>query len=643
MYKIALVNMPMANLAAPSLALTQLRFVAMKTFGDRVSVEIDYLNQDFAQYMTTPAYYELNDFAHHPTGLAEWFFRQEAFPELPDNSEAYFRRHYPQHDPRNRMIKQFALQKREGLGAHFGEMIDKYGLDRVDMVGFTTMFSQNVATLAMARRVKERNPGVVLVMGGANCEAPMGREIVDHVPAVDFVFSGPSLKSFPELVRCLMEGDEAGCHRLNGVFSRKNRVRLDGCSPKEELVTLGGQAAVTVAAFGDELDINEPLELDYGPFMDRYEASFPDQPQPVLFFETSRGCWWGERAHCTFCGLNGSTINYRAMKPELAFRLLDSLFKHESRCAELSSVDNILPKTYLTDVLPFLDTPRSMEIFYEVKADLSEEHFQVLQKARVLKIQPGIEALNTSTLKLMRKGTSAFQNLQFLINCLRYGIRPSWNLLIGFPGEEVRVYEKYLDDLPLLTHLPPPGGVFPIRFDRFSPYYDEAERYGLALHPLDWYDMTYPFGPDVLMNLAYYFSDHNFAAPYAMHAARMVAKLRAQVDRWTTMWNDPETRPQLRLVERSGETTVYDSRSGAPVEYSITGESRILLDALSTAKKLSALTTELHDLDVAAELEILRARKLIFHESERFMSLVVSPRAALSVPVAQIDRVVAVV
>jgi hypothetical protein len=35
----------------------------------------------------------------------------------------------------------------------------------------------------------------------------MGREIVDHSSVVDFVFSGPSLRSFPELVRCLMAGD----------------------------------------------------------------------------------------------------------------------------------------------------------------------------------------------------------------------------------------------------------------------------------------------------------------------------------------------------------------------------------------------------------------------------------------------------
>ena len=33
--------------------------------------------------------------------------------------------------------------------------------------------------------------------------------------------------------------------------------------------------------------------------------------------------------------------------------------------------------------------------------------------AMVLEVQPGIESLSTSTLKLMRKGTTAFQNIRF--------------------------------------------------------------------------------------------------------------------------------------------------------------------------------------------------------------------------------------
>lgn len=57
----------------------------------------------------------------------------------------------------------------------------------------------------------------------------------------------------------------------------------------------------------------------------------------------------------------------------------------------------------------YLDTPPGMSMVYEVKADLDEDDFRDLARARVMRIQAGIEALNTSTLKLMRKGTSVFQ------------------------------------------------------------------------------------------------------------------------------------------------------------------------------------------------------------------------------------------
>ena len=633
MYEIALVNMPFANLSMPSLALTQLQAVVRKTLPGRAQAGVHYLHHDFAHYLGLAAYDELISFAHHPTGLADWLFRPAAFPAEPDNADDYFQRYYPSHAPQNRAVRELVLEKRAGVVAHFEAMIDHYELDRADLVGFTSMFSQNVAVLAMARLIKARNPNVVVVVGGANCEGPMGRALIQNAPMVDFVFSGPSLRSFPALVRSLVEGDQAGCHRIDGVFSRQNRTQDAACGTAG-VVSLGGPPAVR--AFGEENDINELVDFDYAPFLDRYEAAFPGRRKPVLLFETSRGCWWGERAHCTFCGLNGSTINYRQVSPENAFRLFNQLFQYAGRVTELQSVDNILPKSYLTDVLPHLDTPEGMSLFYEVKADLDEDDFRVLARARVTRIQPGIEALNTSTLKLMRKGTSVFQNLQFLINSVRYGIFPAWNLLIGFPGEEIEVYEKYLREIPLLTHLYPPTGVHPVRFDRFSPYYTEADRYGLDLHPLDWYELTYPFPRESLADLAYYFSDHDYTAPYAMNAARMVGRLREKVDRWKAQWNS-DARAELRLVQRDGAAWVFDSRSGEPLEHPLSDDARRVLQGLATARKPASLATELPGVDVDAEIAGLMARGLLFHENERYMSLLVPPPRPISIPVARTE------
>ncbi len=41
-------------------------------------------------------------------------------------------------------------------------------------------------------------------------------------------------------------------------------------------------------------------------------------------YETSRGCWWGQKKHCTFCGLNPLGMNYRAKSPERAVEIIDS-------------------------------------------------------------------------------------------------------------------------------------------------------------------------------------------------------------------------------------------------------------------------------------------------------------------------------
>jgi radical SAM superfamily enzyme YgiQ (UPF0313 family) len=198
-------------------------------------------------------------------------------------------------------------------------------------------------------------------------------------------------------------------------------------------------------------------------------------------------------------------MKYRAMSSTEAIEQFRPLFKYSGRVVEFHCVDNIMPKQCLKDVLPFLETPSTMRIFYEVKVDLSKEDLGTLSDARVKRIQPGIESLATSTLKLMRKGTTAHQKVQFLKHCALHGIERSWNLLIGFPGEQEGVYKKYIADLPALVHLPPPSGVFPVRFDRFSPSFMRAAEYDLKLRPLELYELVYPFPAESLTQLAYFF------------------------------------------------------------------------------------------------------------------------------------------
>jgi ribosomal peptide maturation radical SAM protein 1 len=620
MQKIFLVNMPFAALNAPSIPLTQLKSVLDGQFKGQVSVEVLYLNLDFAHYIGVPLYqYIALGVESLGSGVGEWFFRQLAFPGLDDNEQEYFSRYYPHPGKLVQVLKHAIQRKRKAAGGYLDELIAKYDLDQVAIVGFTSMFAQNLACFAMARQLKERNPDIVTVMGGANCESPMGQEIVRHVPQIDFVFSGPALKSFPQFVQHRLDQNLEACNHINGVFSKENVASFSDQAALDETTRLG--------VLGEELDINANVKLDYGPFLEVFRKGFPNtELKPVLLFETSRGCWWGERSQCSFCGMSRATIKHRAMSPEKAIEHLKSLYEYAPHFAYLGCVDNVMPKNYVDEVLPHLNTPSDVAIFYELKVPVSEREIWALSKAGVKIVQPGIEALTTPALKLMRKGTTAFQNLLCLRYCLMHSVYPVWNYLVGLPGEEEEMYEKYLHDIPLLLHLPPPTGVQVIRFDRYSPYFVDARRYGLDLHPSDFYKLVYPLDEEVLRNLAYHFTNRNFNAPYLATVCKWSNRIREECGIWWARWygQDRADPPKLFFKHAEGCAVVYDSRSGDAVEHLLEQPAMEVLKYLEKPRTWAGLESLGHSqgLDPARELGLLQDDGLVFEEDGSFMSLV---------------------
>jgi hypothetical protein len=686
MFRIALINMPFANLNMPSLALTQLKAVVDAEFSNEVSVEIIYLNQEFAHYLGAEPYENVaKQMEHYESGLGDWFFRQVAFPEAPDNTESYLRRYYPAQTTQAQMFKNYVQQKRQGLDAFLGKLVTRHKLDQANLVGFTSMFSQNVPCFALARKIKSWNSKVITAMGGANCESPMGQEIIKNVPSVDFVFSGAALRSFPTAIKHLIENEPEKCHSIDGVFTKRNTI---GAKPRPSLrvtpaneavsatskapaqaqfinltksptltatVTKGtsntggngnghgngngngngngqgngnGNGAGKIGALGSELDLDYNVQLSYGEFLNTLEKNFPQKKiSPILLFETSRGCWWGAKAHCTFCGLNGVSMNYRAMSADKAIQQFESLFKYAPRCTRYWCVDNILAKNYISDVFPHLNPPANASIFYEVKADLSEEDVKMLAQTRVNLIQPGVESINTSTLKLMKKGTSAFQNLILLKNCAMHNVFPVWNLLVGFPREDEGVYKKYVDDMPLLAHLPPPNGAAVVQFHRYSPYFTKAVEYGLELQPLEFYKFIYPFSKESIENIAYYFEDTKFDAEYRIAITSWIDKIQKGLTDWRFRYNGANSALPARLhfKESDGQTVVYDSRSGQAVEHKISDAGLQVLRSCNKAKRIAQLASEfghLPNFNAVNEVAYLQERGLLFQEHERLLSLV---------------------
>lgn len=609
MLRVALVNMPFADWNRPSFALSQLAGLIGQEYADRVTAEVHYPNVDFTKYFGVARYEEISgDMTHLYSGVGEWLFRHIAFPDEPDNADTYFSRYY--REPAQEAFREELLRHRDGVEEFLADLIDRHDLASADVVGLTSMFAQTVPALALAKMIKDRNPEVVILLGGSNCETSMGAVLAAEVPYLDYVFSGPSLVSFAAFLDHMLAGTRAEISGIRGVISR------DNCTQPQ--VRLG---------VGRDRDINDYVPLDYDGFAaamrDAEDTVAEGTLEPTLFFETSRGCWWGARSHCSFCGLNDETIGFRQMDPDLAVRQFAWLFTFHPQFKNYMCTDYILPRNYPAEVFPRVDAPDDASVFYEIKLPLSTEHVQALAKARVNRVQAGIEAVNSEMLKLLGKGTTAFQSLQFMKLCLQYGIHPEWNLLVGAPREPEEMYAKYERDFPILAHLTPPTGAFFIRFDRFSPYFNERLQYGLDLRPMDFYPLVFPFEPQQLDQLAYFFTDHG-AAPYALPALKWYPTLQRVVAAWQAHWENGAERPRLELTRDADTYHIEDTRFGEPRKIPVEARVLPLLRALNSPRRPDQLTAPegMTEADVARTVELFHDHRILFEEEGRLLSLV---------------------
>lgn len=411
-----------------------------------------------------------------------------------------------------------------------GDCLDTVPWGDYTFVGFTSVFQQNIASLALAARVKRRHPDVTIAFGGANWEDTMGAALQAQFPFVDLAFSGEADLSFPAVLEARREGRPVA--GIRGVTA----------------AAAGGMAAPSGP---ERVHVLDDLPVpDYDAYFEQHRASENGRiVTPTLLVETARGCWWGEKSHCTFCGLNGSTMAFRSKSVDRAVGEILELHDHYG-AHSISVVDDILDMRYFRSVLPRLaEADRGLDIFWEIKANLTREQIRILRDAGVLSVQPGIESLSDHVLKLMRKGTTGLRNIELLKWCREYGVKPYWNMLYGFPGETAADYERILSLLPAVWHLHAPTGYGPIRLDRFSPYHADPASFGMVnVRPMAPFTYLYPFDRASLMDIAYYFDfDYDDGRSADIHAGAVIELTR----RWMA-----DSAPGALELREAGDGTV---------------------------------------------------------------------------------------
>ncbi|MEA2338337.1 MAG: hypothetical protein QOE82_2344 [Thermoanaerobaculia bacterium] len=598
---ICLVSMPYAAIERPSIALGLLT-AELRAAG--FDVQGRYACLDFAARAGLHAYDAVLG-SKTSLFIGEWTFAAAAFEGKAAVDAGYLaacaeeiansRAAAGGADPR-----ELLLGLRDEAGRFVAEVADQIVAQRPRIVGCTSTFQQHAASLALLRAVRERDPSIITMIGGTNCESAMGMAARRAFPWVDFVVSGEADEIIVPFVRDLLaHGREVA--PPSGVIDAAIAARNDAEPPRASVWSVDA--------------IPTPDYDDYFSALDR--SPLRDAVMPALVVETSRGCWWGAKSHCTFCGLNGGNMAFRAKSPERAAQEFHRLAARYG-VRRFTVVDNIIDMKYHQTMLPLL-TGHGYDIFYETKANLRRDHMQSFFDAGVRSIQPGIESLHDEVLHLLAKGNKAWMNLQLLKWASELSMDISWVFLVDVPGQRDAWYIEMLIWLPLVAHLPPPSFALPIQFMRFSPYHRDAAAYGFDLVPEPAYAQVYPLDDEEMQQLAYQFVDRRASLEDGIGQQLLLA--------WLGVWREEHrdgTRPILEMRRDGDAIDIVDTRSCRVADHHrLEGDAARLYEACDEAVDRDALRGRL-GLDRFEEIvDALLADKILLELNGRLLALAV--------------------
>ena len=293
------------------------------------------------------------------------------------------------------------------------------------VVGFSALGKQTTSSLAIAKLLKYTDPRIITVMGGNCVTRPMGDALIEIAPMIDYVFSGEADVEFPRFCREVLS---------NGSLPAS---KIIDCKP------IGDMGSIQCPNFDDYFQQLGPLQ-DEGLVPQNWAVHVP--------FESSRGCWWGEKGACAFCGFKASEIKYRQksgarIASEIAYLM------NQYPNTSIEACDSVMPRDF-GEVLRELTPVKANISIYQVRPTIDPSVMDMCVKAGVAGMAVGIESLSTNILRRLGKGVTALQNLKLLREARSRLIYVWWNILVGVPGETEEDYEPMLESLPLYRAFP---------------------------------------------------------------------------------------------------------------------------------------------------------------------------------------------
>lgn len=329
-------------------------------------------------------------------------------------------------------------------------ILARYDWSQYALVGFSLNFGQTLASLYLARAIKQRNPRCKIILGGAEASGQLGASLLEHFDWIDFTCIGEGEIPFADLAGRLIGGQST--HDISGLCQR----------PVDRGALLNRQLSSM-----DELpapDFDEYFESFAG-----FDNLSPHDLSVSIPIEASRGCPY----KCSFCSLNLQWSGVRERGPSQVLALMK---KHsdDHHLLDFFFVDNLMPQNASELFTALASQPRDYQFFFEIRANTARETLEVGRRAGLARVQIGIEALSTGMLRGFKKKASALHNLQGMKDCQELGIATSSNLIVGHPSATQEQIDESVRVIDLALGYQPPAGLSEFALQVGAPDYHDC-------------------------------------------------------------------------------------------------------------------------------------------------------------------------
>jgi len=289
--------------------------------------------------------------------------------------------------------------------------------ERGGVLAMPTFIDSYPVNVRVMNRVRELNPGIISIIGGALVSSIPEPIIASLKP--DYTILGEGEATLLELLDHIESGGTpAGASGIAGLgLLQDGRVQL---TPRR----------------------SQLMDLDVLPIPDLF--LFPSVQQnpeiPELGITTSRGCY----GRCSFCFLNMHKLSYKS--PERFDReVADLVEKHGIKYFYVNDLTftSDLKRTYqICDVLAKYNLTWTCSTRVE---KIQPELLDYMHKCGCRDIWYGVESVDQTVLDLADKATKV-EEIEFAVaETVKAGIKVAANLIVGLPGESEESLRKMMD------------------------------------------------------------------------------------------------------------------------------------------------------------------------------------------------------